>query len=136
MAALPPDIQTWTNEAATGLLPKRSVLSAKDWGNAVHWAIYRRIVALKERFPTEFASLFPEITVDEDRRDSYDEDGPRYGQAGTSRLDVLEKVNTTTYCVYDVKTGTSGLTRKRLLEILEKLPKGVLVYIMEVRPFE
>ena len=131
-----PDVQTWTNEAASELLPERSVLSAKDWGNSVHWATYKRITDLKKTFPTAFANVFPEISIDEDRRDSNDEDGPSYGQSGTSRLDVLEKVSATTYCVYDVKTGTSGLTQKRLLELLDKLPKGALVYIMEVRPFE
>ncbi len=131
-----PDVQTWTNEAASELLPERSVLSAKDWGNAVHWAIYERITHLKNVFPTALANVFPEISIDDDRRDSNDEDGPSYGQSGTSRLDVLEKVSATTYCVYDVKTGTSGLERKRLVEILNKLPKGVLVYIVEVRPFE
>jgi len=59
-----PDVQTWTNEAATELLPQRAVLSAKEWGNALHWAIYHRVVALKETHPTAFANVFPEITVD------------------------------------------------------------------------
>ena len=47
-----------------------------------------------------------------------------------------KKVSADTYCVYDVKTGTSGLSRDRIIEILAKLPLGVLVYIVEVRPFE
>jgi hypothetical protein len=131
-----PDVQTWTNEAATMHLPQRAAMSPTEWGNLVHWAIHKRITDLKKIFPTGLANVFPEISIDGDRRDSDDEDGPSYGQPGTSRLDVLEKVSATTYCVYDVKTGTSGLTQKRLLELLDKLPKGVLVYIMEVRPFE
>ena len=131
-----PDVQAQTNETATELLPQRAVLSATEWGNLVHWAIYNRFRALKMAHPAAFANVFPEITIDKNRLDSSARLGPKYGQAGTSRLDVLEKVSATTYCVYDVKTGTSGLSRKRLLEILKKLPKGVLVYIMEVRPFE
>ncbi len=131
-----PDVQNWTNEVATENLPQRATMTPTEWGNLVHWAIYKRIDGLKKSFPTAFANVFPEITVDRERRDSDDEDGPRYGQLGTSRLDVLEKISATTYCVYDVKTGTSGLTQKRLLELLSKLPKGVLVYIMEGRPFE
>ena len=131
-----PDVQNWANEAATENLPQRAVVTATEWGNLVHWAIYKRISSLKKSFPTAFANVFPEISIDGRRLEIDDPRGPKYGQAGTSRLDVLEKVSATTYCVYDVKTGTSGLTQKRLLELLKKLPKGVLVYIMEVRPFE
>ena len=131
-----PDVQAQTNEAATENLPQRATMTPTEWGNLVHWAIYHRVVALKEAHPTAFANVFPEIAIDKNRLDSSARLGPKYGQAETSRLDVLEKVSATTYCVYDVKTGTSGLSRKRLLEILKKLPKGVLVYIMEVRPFE
>ncbi len=131
-----PDVQAQTNEAATENLPQRATMTPTEWGNLVHWAIYNRIRALKVAHPAAFANLFPEITVDESRQDSSEDDGPKYGQVKTSRLDILEKVSASTYCVYDVKTGKSGLTQKRLLQLLDKLPKGVLVYIMEVRPFE
>jgi len=69
-------------------------------------------------------------------RDSAEFGGPVYAQAGTSRLDVVEKVRPNLYCVMDIKAGTAGLTPTRILEILSKLPIGVQVYIMEVRPFE
>jgi len=131
-----PDVQAQTNEAATENLPQRATMTPTEWGNLVHWAIYKRINGLKKSFPTAFANVFPEISIDGRRLEIDDPRGPKYGQAGTSRLDVLEKVSATTYCVYDVKTGRSGLTLNRIKEILEKLPVGVLVYIMEVRPFE
>lgn len=131
-----PDVQSWTNEAATANLPARASMDPAEWGNLVHWAIYRNVVGLKAVLPVALANIFPEITIDQQRRDSTDLPGPRYGEKGASRLDILEKVSSATYCVYDVKTGTSGLSQKRILDILEKLPKGVLVYIMEVRPFE
>ncbi|MVS98529.1 phage minor head protein [Devosia marina] len=131
-----PDVQAQTNEAATENQPQRATMTPTEWGNLVHWAIYKRINGLKTSFPTAFANVFPEISIDGRRLEIDDPRGPKYGQAGTSRLDVLEKVSATTYCVYDVKTGRSGLTLNRIKEILEKLPVGVLVYIMEVRPFE
>jgi len=131
-----PDVQAQTNEAATENLPQRATMTPTEWGNLVHWAIYKRIDGLKKSFPTAFANVFPEISIDGRRLEIDDPRGPKYGQTGTSRLDVLEKVSATTYCVYDVKTGRSGLTLNRIKEILEKLPVGVLVYIMEVRPFE
>ena len=131
-----PDVQAQTNEAATENLPQRATMTPTEWGNLVHWAIYKRINGLKKSFPTAFANVFPEISIDGRRLEIDDPRGPKYGQTGTSRLDVLEKVSATTYCVYDVKTGRSGLTLNRIKEILEKLPVGVLVYIMEVRPFE
>jgi len=131
-----PDVQYWTNEAATKNLPLRESMPAMEWGNLVHWAIHSRVKQLKAAFPAAFVNLFSELTVDGQRRNSTEEDGPVYGQRDASRLDIVEKVNTGTYCVYDIKTGLSGLTPRRILEILEKLPKDVLVYVIEVRPFE
>ena len=131
-----PDVQTWTNEAATMHLPQRAAMSPTEWGNLVHWAIYKRITDLKKTIPTALANVFPEISIDGRRLEIDHPNRPRYGQAGTSRLDILEKISATTYCIYDVKTGASGLTPNRMNEILNKLPVGVLVYIMEVRPFE
>ncbi|KKB09838.1 hypothetical protein VE26_08335 [Devosia chinhatensis] len=131
-----PNVQTWTTEAATVNLPQRSSMSAREWGNNVHWAIHKRVEELKRAFPSTFANIFSELSVDGQRLDSTAAGGPRYGQRGTTRLDIVEKVNATMYCVYDVKTGTSGLSESRILEILSKLPKDILVYIVEVRPFE
>lgn len=129
-----PDVQMWTTQAAAILLPQRSGMSASAWGTAVHLNVHGLVEAHKTMFPQKYANVFSELTV-LDGLDSGDASGPHYGQSGSSRLDVVEKVSPNLFCVIDVKTGSSGLTTSRIHEILSKLPKGVQVFILEVRPF-
>lgn len=129
-----PDVQMWTNQAATILMPQRSRMSASDWGTAVHFNVHGQVKTNKALFPERYANVFPEMTV-LGGRDSQDKNGPRYGQSDASRLDIVEKVSPGLYCVMDIKTGSSGLTTSRIREILSKLPKDVQVFILEVRPF-
>jgi hypothetical protein len=60
------------------------------------------------------------------------------GLKGAIRLDVFEDASKALVCVYDVKTGTSGLSFERMQEIAERVFKkypGVrFVVITEVRP--
>ena len=129
-----PDVQRWTTQAAAILLPQRPTMSASAWGTAVHISIHGQVEAHKKMLPEKYANVFSELTV-LDGRDGRDDDGPYYGQSGSSRLDVVEKVSSNFFCVIDVKTGRSGLTTNRIREILSKLPKDVQVFILEVRPF-
>lgn len=129
-----PDVQMWTTQAAAILLPQRSRMSASAWGTAVHFSVHGQVEAHKKMFPEKYANVFSELTV-LDGRDSGDDFGPHYGQSGSSRLDVVEKVSPNLFCVVDVKTGSSGLTTSRIHEILSRLPKGVQVFILEVRSF-
>lgn len=100
----------------------------------MHLNVHGLVEAHKTMFPQKYANVFSELTV-LDGLDSGDASGPHYGQSGSSRLDVVEKVSPNLFCVIDVKTGSSGLTTSRIHEILSKLPKGVQVFILEVRPF-
>lgn len=43
--------------------------------------------------------------------------GAYYGEAGSTRLDVIERVDGTTVCVYDIKTGKRGLSMTRVLDL-------------------
>jgi hypothetical protein len=129
-----PDVQTWTTQAAAILLPQRPTMSASAWGTAVHFSVHGQVEAHKEMFPEKYANVFSELTI-LDGRDGRDDDGPYYGQSGSSRLDVVEKVSSNLFCVIDVKTGRSGLTTSRIREILSKLPEDVQIFILEVRPF-
>lgn len=40
-----------------------------------------------------------------------------YGSRNSVRVDVLENVGDGTVCVYDIKTGTKGLSPGRMVEI-------------------
>lgn len=61
----------------------------------------------------------------------------RYGDRGSIRIDVFERVRDDTVCVYDLKTGTSGLTLPRMTEItshvLAKFPSVFRLVVTEVR---
>ena len=50
-----------------------------------------------------------------------------YGLAGSLRLDFLEDVGNGVVCVYDVKTGKSGLTPARMREIGQSVHKNFKV---------
>ena len=62
--------------------------------------------------------------------------GVPYRTAGSTRLDVLERVSAEMGCVYDYKTGRAGLTTARVLKIVEAWNRrfpGVPVVILEMR---
>jgi hypothetical protein len=62
----------------------------------------------------------------------------RRGEKGSIRVDVYEKVSDDLVCVYDIKTGRSGLSYKRIEEIAaavaEKYGKEARFIIIEIRP--
>lgn len=59
------------------------------------------------------------------------------GQRGNIRVDVIERVSDSTVCVYDLKTGTSGLTAARFREIGETVrrhhPTATRTIVTEIR---
>ena len=61
-----------------------------------------------------------------------------YGERGSIRVDVLERVNSDTVCVYDIKTGDRGLGAARMDEIafnVNRLYPGTRrVIVIETRP--
>jgi hypothetical protein len=60
-----------------------------------------------------------------------------YGTRGSVRIDVFEKVRDDLVCVYDLKTGTRGLSIPRMIEIstrvLRHFPPQARVIVTEVR---
>ena len=61
-----------------------------------------------------------------------------YGVKGTIRVDVYENTQKGTVCVYDIKTGRSGLSNARIAEIVSRVYAGSRkpnrIIITEVRP--
>ena len=61
-----------------------------------------------------------------------------YGLKGSIRIDVLERVDAQTVCVYDIKTGRSALNLARTLEIEGTVRKAFgntsRIIVTEVRP--
>lgn len=61
-----------------------------------------------------------------------------YGTKATLRIDVLERLSNNTVCVYDIKTGKSGLSPARIREIAQAVYRryqdAERFLIIEVRP--
>ncbi|MFL9828964.1 hypothetical protein [Rhodoplanes sp. SY1] len=62
----------------------------------------------------------------------------RYGRSGSIRIDVLKNPGKGTVCVYDIKTGDSGLTLARMRELSSTVqfyyPGTKSIIVTEVRP--
>ena len=112
-----PDVQDWTNAAARVLAPMRLIWSPQKYGTALHTAVHHGFTALKLQFPTRYYNVWSELSVLPDGANSAEEEGAYYGEAGSTRLDVIERVDGTTVCVYDIKTGKRGLSMTRVLDL-------------------
>ena len=91
-------------------------------------ALRREVVALGD--PNLRAEIFSHIKGRQDAQP--------YGAKDTVRVDVLERRDKTTVCVYDIKTGRSGLTVARFGEIAKSVFSAYgpvqRIIITEVRP--
>lgn len=102
-------------------------LSSTQFGTEVHTRLKNEINNLHEPdFRSEVSFLKSRAT-------------DRYGQMGSVRVDVLEQVNSRTVCVYDIKTGASGLTLPRMVEIAGRVYAtfgrvAARIIVTEVRP--
>jgi len=61
-----------------------------------------------------------------------------YGRPNAIRVDVLERVDDRTVCVYDIKTGSRGLSIARMNEIASNVnvryPGTHRIVVIETRP--
>jgi len=106
------DAQHFTNEATTGISPS-DYETPQKYGTAVHVRV-RDIVNGPNRQETD------------------------YGELGSIRVDILENTKYNTVCVYDIKTGKSGLSAARFAEISRtvhlRFPNTLRIIVIEIRP--
>lgn len=131
------EVLDYADDAARKL-NRSDYASAATYGTAVHSEINRRIRALGDpNFVSEFSLLKTRDEVGAPSLPKLLEDF-RYGREGSIRIDVLENTGTGTVCVYDFKTGRSGLTAARSIEIAKAVSRrfeGVRnILVTEVRP--
>lgn len=110
--------------AVAEVAAERPGLRPAVFGTAVHTRMKHQIDALGDpNFLAEKSFLKSEEA--------------RYGDRGSIRIDVFERVRDDTVCVYDLKTGTRGLNGARLAEIsdhvLAKFPSVSRLIVTEVR---
>ena len=126
------EVQSITNQAAE-LIDRGAYETPQQYGTAVHLWIKREIngpdtiPASEPRDPNFRAEL---SLLKSDIED--------YGVGGTRRIDVYENPGSSTVCVYDIKTGRSGLTPARMLELASMVqyyyPRTQRIIVTEVRP--
>jgi hypothetical protein len=121
------EVQERANRITEDVRRETIGLSASQFGTEVHTRLKNEINGLRE------ADFRSEVSYLKSR------EADHYGQIGSIRVDVDERVNSRTVCVYDIKTGTSGLSLPRMIEIagriyvsFDKIPTRIIV--IEVRP--
>lgn len=122
------EVQSRTNHATEVIDRSAANMSAQQRGTAIHTHLKYQIENLgNPNFRAE-ASLLKELAADAE-----------YGAKGSIRIDVLENVGNGTVCVYDIKTGRSGLVPARMAEIaktvLKAFPGTQRIVVSEIRPF-
>jgi hypothetical protein len=120
------EVETRAERAVAAVRAERRDLPPASFGTAAHMRLRESINRLgNPNFRAE-VSILKSQEVD---RSS--------GRLGNIRVDVFEKVSESTVCVYDLKTGTRGLSAARFREIGEavrsEFPAAIRTIITEVR---
>jgi hypothetical protein len=115
-------------------LRNRTRLSPSQFGTAVHTIVEREIKLLNDPMLSSEVSF---VKMKEENGQTKDPEVKR-GTKGSIRVDVYEKTDNGTVCVYDIKTGWSGLSIPRINEIaFNSWRKGSPYFIItEIRPSE
>jgi len=119
------EVQNFTDEAADTVSREGNYIGAADYGTKVHTRIRDEI---KKKFDPNLRAEVSLLKVKEET----------YGKKGTVRVDVLEKTEGSTVCVYDIKTGRRGLSKPRMTEIAANVQKAypgtTRIIVIETRP--
>jgi hypothetical protein len=122
------EVQSRTNHATDIVDRSAPNMSAQQRGTAIHTHLKYQIENLRNPNFRAEVSLLKGLA-----------DDARYGAKGSIRIDVLENVGNGTVCVYDIKTGQSGLSPARMAEIaktvLTAYPGTRRIIVSEIRPF-
>ncbi|MBL8568735.1 MAG: hypothetical protein JNK84_06580 [Phreatobacter sp.] len=121
-----PEVQERTDIAADAFAGDRFWVSPQRYGTAVHTHLKHQIDGLNDpKFRAEMSLLKAE-------------EANRRGERGSIRIDVFERTNSDTVCVYDIKTGEAGLGPTRTLEIVGRVRHAFQfvprIIITEIRP--
>jgi len=122
-------VQELTDAADKEVRSEKPNLTPSQHGTEVHLRIKKEVNG-----PNDNEPLDPNFRAEVSRVKS---DEVRYGKEGSVRIDVLENVKDGPVCVYDIKTGQSGLSFRRIREIRRNVVRayGKTHFIVtEIRP--
>jgi hypothetical protein len=130
-------VQGLTDKAVSSTLLERSKMSPTQYGTAIHTHVSRAIGKNDLNFKAEESLL----KLQEEMKENgvvKSAKNTEYGTKNSIRIDVFEKRDEQTVCVYDIKTGRSGLSPARRAAILAHVhgtyPSVTHIVIAEVRP--
>ena len=120
------EVQTRVDLAAQTVRQKSSGMTPQAYGTAVHYNVSQQLKSLNDR---NFRAEVSFVKSGEEN----------YGTVGSIRVDVYEKVSDAVLCIYDIKTGVSGLSAARKNEIRDTIMAGYghnfpVVVITDIRP--
>lgn len=130
-------VQDLTDAAVSATLARRNEMSPTQYGTAIHTYVGHAIGDKDPDFKAEesFLKLQEEMKQNGDVPSA---EHAKYGKKNSIRIDVFEKRDEQTVCVYDLKTGLSGLSNTRRAAILSYVhgtyPSATHIVITEVRP--
>jgi hypothetical protein len=126
------DVQSIANQAAEST-DRGAYDSRASYGTAVHKKIEEEING-----PTTYPKRPPRDLNFRAEASLIKSRDAGYGLLGSRRVDVLENTSSGTVCVYDIKTGKSGLSFPRALELASTVsyyyPGTQRIIVTEVRP--
>jgi hypothetical protein len=126
------EVQSITNQAAASI-SRGAYDSDAAYGTAVHKLIKDEINGTETTPPTR--PIDPDFRAEVSATKSGE---VRYGTKGSIRVDVFENPKTGIVCIYDIKTGESGLSFARMRELATKAstlyPGTQRIIVSEVRP--
>lgn len=123
-------VQKFLDDAVEQAGPPDNYPNRGAYGSDVHLRVKRRVDDANDvDFRAEISAF----------REGTDGDGERrYGLKNTLRADVAEKVDETTVCGYDIKTGNATLTPRRAAELVAMMmrlhPHARRFLIMQMKP--
>jgi hypothetical protein len=129
------EVQSITNGAYIFALDEPMTRRPAELGTRVHWLIAKEVngfaPSAEGRKPFRDPNFVAEASFLKAKKEAY-------GTAGSIRVDVLENAGNGTVCVYDIKTGKSGLLPGRSREIASAVrthygPANRII-VTEVRP--
>jgi len=125
------EVRSRTDAAVDAVGPRRNFPSPREYGTAVHTNLKWQVENLGDpNFRAERSFL-------KSQYEGVPDEVP-YGSLNSLRIDVYEKRHNGIVCVYDIKTGKSGLSPERAAEIAGTVYKrftGVRrIIVTEIRP--
>jgi hypothetical protein len=124
------EVQGMVDDVVQGLEGRREQLSPQQYGTLAHQRLEEAVKQANDAH-TERGRLTAE------QKFSSDTERTPTGRLRSIRTDIVENVDDSTVCVYDLKTGEEGLTPVRAREILEYVRRGypyaTRIIVMETR---